>query len=107
MANIKLARLPDRRPVRLAFSISPELHRSLSGYADFYREAYGEAPPLPDLIPAMLEAFLAGDRAYLRWQRSRMRAGDEARAPGRGSCETAAERSETEQPPRRYLPHQA
>lgn len=71
MADIKLGKLPDRTPVKLTLSVSPELHRALSDYADFYREAYGEAAPVADLIPAMIESFLAGDRAFLRRQRSR------------------------------------
>lgn len=71
MADIKLAKLPDRTPVKLVLSVAPELHRSLSDYADFYREAYGEAPPLGDLISAMLLGFLAGDKAFLRRQRAR------------------------------------
>ena len=75
MAEIKLGRLPDRTPVKLALSVSPELHRSLSDYADFYREAYGESPTLPDLMPAMLEGFLASDKAFQRRQRSRETSG--------------------------------
>jgi hypothetical protein len=71
MADIKLGRLPDRTPVKLALSVSPELHGSLSDYADFYRETYGEAAPLADLVPAMLEGFLAGDKSFQRRQRSR------------------------------------
>lgn len=71
MPDIKLARLPDRTPVKLVASVSPDLHRALSDYADFYREAYDDSAPLGDLIPAMLEGFLAGDRAFLRWVRSR------------------------------------
>lgn len=71
MPDIKLARLPDRTPVKLAVSVAPDLHRALSEYAEFYREAYGEAAPVVDLIPAMLETFLAGDKAFLRRQRSR------------------------------------
>ena len=74
MADIKLGRLPDRTPVKLALSVSPELHRSLSDYAEFYREAYGEAPSLSDLIPGMLEGFLAGDKGFQRRQRSRQTA---------------------------------
>ena len=77
MGDIKLGRLPDRTPVKLALSVSPELHRSLSDYADFYDEAYGEAKPLGDLVPAMLEGFLAGDRAFQRRQRAREGTKDE------------------------------
>ena len=70
MADIKLAKLPDRTPVKLALSVSPELHRTLTDYADFYREAYGEAAAPADLIPAMIEGFMAGDRAFLRRKRA-------------------------------------
>lgn len=70
MPDIKLGRLPDRTPVKLALSVSPNLHRLLSDYAAFYRQAYGEPAQLADLIPAMLEAFLASDRAFLRRERS-------------------------------------
>lgn len=70
MADIRLGKLPDRTPVKLVLSVSPELHRSLSDYADFYRETYAEAAPLTDLVAAMLEGYLAGDRSFLRRQRS-------------------------------------
>ena len=79
MPDIKLAKLPDRTPVRLALSVSPELHRALSDYADFYREAYGEAAPVVDLIPAMLESFLAGDKGFARRKRAPGGAMDGAR----------------------------
>ncbi len=54
----------DRTPVKLALSVSPELHRLLCGYADFYREAYGEPATVADLVPPMLESFLAADKAF-------------------------------------------
>jgi len=75
MAEIKLGRLPDRTPVKLTCSISPDLHRALADYAEFYREAYGEPASLADLIPAMLEGFLGGDKAFLRRERSREQGG--------------------------------
>ena len=75
MPDIKLARLPDRTPVKVVASVSPDLHRALSDYADFYRDTYGDAAPLSDLVPAMLETFLASDRAF-----ARMRRGSEERS---------------------------
>ena len=75
MADIRLGRLPDRTPVKIALHVSPQLHRSLSSYAEFYREAYDEPAPLADLIPAMLEGFLDGDKAFLRWERSKEQGG--------------------------------
>jgi hypothetical protein len=66
MADLKLARLPDRTPVRLTIAISPELKRALDDYAAVYRETYGQDEPVADLVPAMLGLFLASDRAFAK-----------------------------------------
>lgn len=66
MAELKLQRLPDRTPVRLTISLMPDLHAALVDYAAAYREAYGKEEPVSELIPAMLESFLAADRAFSR-----------------------------------------
>lgn len=66
MARIKLAKLPERTPVRLTLTIQPELHRTLEAYAAAYNEAYGEAEKVTDLIPFMLEAYLAGDKEFAK-----------------------------------------
>lgn len=70
MTDLKLAKLPDRVPVKIAIRVSPALNESLGAYADFYRETYGTGEPLEELIPAMLESFLESDRAFA--QRRRM-----------------------------------
>ena len=64
MADLKLAKLPDRTPVKITFKADPELNKSLEAYAEFYRETYGEAEPLSELIPYMLEAFLKADSGF-------------------------------------------
>lgn len=69
MADLKLARLPDRTPVKLTINIAPELNRALTHYADIYRETYGEAEPVAALIPAMLASFLESDRAFVQRRR--------------------------------------
>jgi hypothetical protein len=66
MAELKLGRLPDRVPVKLTILVSPELNRALGDYARAYEEAYGQTESPTELIPAMLETFLAGDRAFVR-----------------------------------------
>ncbi len=66
MPNLKLARLPDRTPVKLSIQVLPELHRRLGDYAALYKQAYGADAPIPELIPAMLEAFLDSDREFVR-----------------------------------------
>ena len=64
MPDLKLAKLPDRTPVKITFKASAELNASLEAYAAFYREAYGQEEPMPELIPYMVEAFLKSDGAY-------------------------------------------
>jgi hypothetical protein len=66
MAELKLGKLPDRTPVKLAITVAPELHRALSDYAALYNEAYGQSEPLTELVPHMLSAFLAGDRGFAK-----------------------------------------
>ncbi|BAK67271.1 hypothetical protein SLG_25960 [Sphingobium sp. SYK-6] len=66
MADLKLGKLPDRTPVKLGITLSPELHQALKAYARAYEQAYGAPEPLTELIPAMLAAFLETDRGFLR-----------------------------------------
>jgi len=69
MSTLKLAKLPARTPVRVTISVTPDLHRTLARYAECYREAYGEAEKIGDLIPFMLEAFLASDKDFAKARR--------------------------------------
>ncbi|MCW1430918.1 DUF2274 domain-containing protein [Novosphingobium sp. JCM 18896] len=69
MSQIRLAKLPDRTPVRLNVSLSPELAATLGRYAEFYRAAYGSEETVADLLPAIVAAFLDGDKAFGRWCR--------------------------------------
>jgi len=69
MTELKLARLPDRTPVKLSIVITPNLAEALAVYARLYREAYGKEEPIAELIPAMLEGFLGSDREFLKVQK--------------------------------------
>jgi hypothetical protein len=71
MMELKLAKLPDRTPVKVTICVPPDLHQALAAYAEMYREAYGEAEPVQELIPAMLASFLASDRSFARHRRER------------------------------------
>lgn len=63
---LKLAKLPDRTPIKIAFTVTPDLARALGDYTVIYNRAYGGKAEIADLIPAMLEAFLASDRAFAK-----------------------------------------
>jgi hypothetical protein len=69
MPDLKLAQLPDRTPVKLGISVTPDLHQALNDYAALYAQAYGREEPVADLIPAMLVAFLDSDKAFARSRR--------------------------------------
>jgi len=69
MAELKLARLPDRTPVKLTIAVLPDLHQRLADYAAAYATAYGSQEPVAELIPAMLAAFLDSDREFAKSQR--------------------------------------
>lgn len=71
MAELKLARLPDRTPVRISIIVSPILNQKLAAYAGAYKEAYGEEEKVADLIPFILEQFLDGDRRFNGKQREK------------------------------------
>jgi hypothetical protein len=45
------------------------LNEALSDYAALYARTYGNDEPVAELIPAMLAAFLDGDKAFIRWRR--------------------------------------
>lgn len=66
MVDLKLPRLAERTPVKLALSVMPDLHAALTDYARLYAETYGKAEKVEDLIPAMLASFLESDRAFAR-----------------------------------------
>ena len=67
MADLKLAQLPDRTPVKLTIAVMPDLHQALADYAALYAKARGRDEPVVELIPAMFGAFLEGGRA-IAWE---------------------------------------
>jgi hypothetical protein len=67
---MKLSKLPDRTPVKLATTLTPSLAARLRDYADFYADTYGTREEVADLVPFMLEAFLDGDADFRRASRA-------------------------------------
>lgn len=66
MPDLKLARLPDRKPVKLIVEILPDLEKALQDYAAAYEAEYGKREKPTDLVPFMLWAFLESDREFIR-----------------------------------------
>ncbi len=66
MSELKLGKLPDRTPVKITITVSPDLNQALREYAAIYRTTYGEAESVADLIPFMLGAFLESDRGFAK-----------------------------------------
>jgi len=71
MPELKLAKLPDRKPVKIAITVSPNLNQKLEAYAEAYKGVYGDEEKVSDLIPYMLEQFLDGDRQFSGKRRRR------------------------------------
>ncbi|WP_393960374.1 DUF2274 domain-containing protein [Priestia megaterium] len=69
MADLKLSRLPDRTPVKMTITISPDLAADLALYADLYQRTYAREEPITELVPAMIRSFLDADRAFVRARR--------------------------------------
>ncbi len=66
MADLELAKLPDRTPIKLVITVTPDLNDALADYADAYRETYGQSETVADLAPHMLRAFLDSDRGFAK-----------------------------------------
>lgn len=67
MADLKLPKLPDRTPVKLTVSLTPELKSALDDYLAIYRATYlDEDASVAEIVPAMLETFLTSDRGFGR-----------------------------------------
>lgn len=66
MPDLKLGRIPDRTPVKIAVSLTPDLSELLTDYAEVYRVTYSQSENVADLIPHMLRAFLEGDRGFIK-----------------------------------------
>ncbi len=66
MPDLKLAKLPDRSPVKITITVAPALNQALRQYAQIYRATYGEAEAVAELIPFMLDAFLDSDKGFAK-----------------------------------------
>ena len=79
MPDLKLDKLPDRTPVKITITVSPDLSHALTDYAEIYRSIYRQREKVEQLIPFMLERFLEADRGFAKARREL-----HSRSPGPG-----------------------
>lgn len=65
-AKLRLGPLPKTEPVKLTVTLSAELKATLDRYAALHAQTYGERVDAAALVPHMLAAFMARDRAFRR-----------------------------------------
>ncbi len=72
MSKLRLGKIEDDKPVNLMLELSGTVHRDLLSYAAAPAREAGLDGPLPveRVIPAMIERFMAGDRAFGKQRRS-------------------------------------
>lgn len=71
MTRLKLSDLADDRPVKLTVEVSGQLHRDLVAYSVALNAGQTSgAPAVSRLIPAMIERFIATDRAFSKARRT-------------------------------------
>jgi len=69
--RLKLGPLPKTGMVKITLLLPIALQDDLQRYAELHAEASGEKNELPQLIPHMLQVFIASDRVFRRENRPR------------------------------------
>lgn len=64
--SLRLGPLPKQDVVKLTVALSAELRADLDRYAELHARTWGEPVDATALVPHMLAAFLARDRAFRR-----------------------------------------
>ena len=87
MPNLKLGAIPDDKPVRLAITLTAELHALLVEYAEIHSRQFERSVPPEKLVPHMLERFIRTDRAFAKARRAKREASNRpgqaiSRGPG-------------------------
>ena len=72
MAKLKIAALPDDKPVKITVELPATVHRDLVAYAEILARHSGQ--PVSDpikVVVAMLARFMATDRAFTKARKLR------------------------------------
>jgi hypothetical protein len=72
MSKLKLTEIEDDKPVKLTIELPATVHRDLALYAEVLAQGTGKASVEPaKLIPPMLARFMATDRTFAKFRRTR------------------------------------
>lgn len=71
MTKLKIATLPDDKPVKVNIELPAEVHRDLVAYAEAFTREGGQRIDPAKLIAPMLARFMATDRGFAKLRRSR------------------------------------
>ena len=66
MTKLKLAALPDDKPVRLSVELPAAVHRDLTAYAEILAHDTGRMVAPATLIAPMLARFTASDAGFVK-----------------------------------------
>lgn len=73
MSKLKLGAIEDDKPVKLTIEFPPAVHRKLVAYAAAIgQESEKPAPDPGRIVPAMIDRFMATDRAFQKIRKSEM-----------------------------------
>ena len=77
MTSLKLGRLDEERPVKVAVELPAAVHRDLVRYGELLAHETGEQAPIDParLIAPMLARFMATDRGFAKLRRRTDQAG--------------------------------
>ncbi|MHC6154783.1 DUF2274 domain-containing protein [Bradyrhizobium elkanii] len=71
MPKLRIAAVPDDKPVKVTAELPAALHRDLLAYAEALARQSGHSVDPLKLIAPMLARFMATDRAFARLRRAR------------------------------------
>ncbi len=97
MPELKLAKLPDRVPVKMTITVQPGLAQALREYAAVYHATYEEAESVEELVPFMLASFLEGDRGFAKARKEVPELPAIEPRPRRGRRKNSAQQTDAEE----------
>jgi len=68
--SLKIGAVPERKSVRIALSLPPDIHAMLADYAAIHAREFGTKTPASELAVLMIERFLNSDAAFRRARKS-------------------------------------